>query len=140
MATMVQKVKSKLVDNSATWWKGVALGIGSLCLYFLVKINDKIDYSYDFNTQQEIKNAEVDEAITKLSIAHGEMYGRFETKLDKLSVDYYQLREDVRSLEAFHINDKASHRKAYKPEAYKINPVIGAEDSARVAYYFIQKP
>lgn len=56
----------KLKENVEITWRVLALSMLSFCVWFLIRINDKIDYSYDANVKQQEINKNVAEKLDHL--------------------------------------------------------------------------
>lgn len=82
------RMSPKLKENVEITWRVVALGLLSVCVYFLVKINDKVDYSYKANVEQAVTNQSVSGRIITL-----------EAQVDRLGVTVADLRERQYKLE-----------------------------------------
>lgn len=67
------RMSPKQEEKFVLTWRVVCLGLLTITttavsfgVYFLVKLNDKIDYSYRANVMQEFKNDEIEREIKEL--------------------------------------------------------------------------
>ena len=72
----------RLIEKGDLVWKTVAMGLLSICVYFLIQINDKVDYSYKFNVEQNMINQSTESRIITL-----------EAQADRLGLNLAELRE-----------------------------------------------
>lgn len=76
----------KLKENVEITWRVLALSMLSFCMWFLIRINDKIDYSYDANVKQQEINKNVAEKLDHLI----EVSRKLDLDFDKLADRQFQ--------------------------------------------------
>lgn len=78
----------KLLEKGDIVWKTVAMALLSVCVYFLIQINDKVDYSYKFNVEQNMINQSTNSRIITL-----------EAQADRLGLNLAELRERLYTIQ-----------------------------------------
>lgn len=98
------KMIDRIQENLNPWWgriittlmSAVAILV-SVCVYFLIRINDKIDYSYQHAMQQKMINQEIvkDQAAMEVRVYENEK--KFEILSEKMNNRMYELRSEIRA-------------------------------------------
>lgn len=87
---MSPKIKERV---EITGW-GMAMALLSVCVYFLIRINNKIDYTYDMVVIQKEINLNVQEKFNKVHSEHDELNHAIQvldTRQDIISERLYSL-------------------------------------------------
>lgn len=95
---MSPKIKERF---EVTGWS-VAIAMLSVVIWFLVQINNKIDYSYKANVEQQEINKGIDEKMKDLKIGQATL----STRQDFLSERLYTVEAKLK----FKIDEKDSHQ------------------------------
>lgn len=102
MWNMVQKIK----DNAGVFtYRTIMASMSGVILFFLIRVNNKVEFSYDFNQKQNEKNNHFKEELMRVEkkIDNGmktlvEMYDNQSMKIDKITIHYYELKSDMNKL------------------------------------------
>lgn len=96
----------KAKENVIITWRIAALGLLSGILFFLTKLNDKIDYSYEANVKQQIIN----ENIWQRMSIHASEIDRLQVNVATISADVKKLDLDYEKIQdrQFQIQSKTN--------------------------------